>query len=163
MVEVLVMVALIGVIVMVAASVGESVRLKSRITGIVNNFISDFNRAKMLAAAENRYVAMIFNDDGHSYEVRKQDLVGNMNTDNWILVSEYNPKDTEQFFEPANVESFAVNSLGEIRKVPLAINAMPVSVKHAFSFNWHGNGYSAIMTIQAYGGLKVEKQNKPYN
>lgn len=162
-IELLVMVALIGIIVMVASTVSESIRLKSRIAGVVNNFISDFNRAKILAAAENRYVAFVFNPNGSSYDVLKQQLIGDLNTGNWTRISRFNPTETERFFETATVESFAVNSLGEIRKLPLVANSMPVSIQQVFSFNWHGNGYSAIMTIQAYGGLKIEKKNVPYN
>ena len=66
-VEMLVILALLSIIVVLTLRVGESVTSNSRITGLINNFLADFSQAKLLASAENRYVAITFSADGRSY------------------------------------------------------------------------------------------------
>jgi len=160
-VELLVILAILSVIVVLTLRVGESVTANSRITGLVNNFLADYSAAKLLASAENRYVAITFSGDGRSYTLQKQTDVSNPAL--WTHVKTVTPLSDRPFFDVGGVSDFAINSTGEVRAVPLAANANPINVALSFYIR-RGRGaatdpvaYLRTIRIFPYGGLKVEK------
>jgi len=160
-VEMLVTLALLSIIVVLTLRVGESVTSNSRITGLINNFLADFSQAKLLASAENRYVAITFSADGRSYSILKQTDVSDYTA--WTLVKTEMPLSDRTFFSSTDVSDFAINSTGEVRSLPININASPAGVILKF-FIRKGLGrstdeiaYNRTIQIFPYGGLKVEK------
>jgi prepilin-type N-terminal cleavage/methylation domain-containing protein len=161
-VEMLVTLALLSIIVVLTLRVGESVTANSRITGLINNFLADFSQAKLLASGENRYVAVTFSADGRSYSIRKQTDVSDYTA--WTLVKTEIPLSDRTFFNTVDVSDFAINSTGEVRSLPININASPTGVILKF-FIRKGLGrstdeiaYNRTIQIFPYGGLKVEKK-----
>ena len=162
LIELLITMLLLAMVVAMALRVGESVTSNSRITGLINNFLADFSQAKLLASAENRYVAIIFSPDRRSYTLQKQTDVSVYT--GWTLVKTVTPFSDRTFFDSANVSDFAVNSTGEVRALPININASPAGVILKFYIR-KGKGtaidpiaYNRTIQIFPYGGLKVEKK-----
>lgn len=161
-VELLVTMALLSIIVVLSLRVGESVTANSRITGLINNFLADFSQAKLMASAENRYVAVTFAADGRSYSILKQTDVSDYTT--WTLVKTEMPLSDRTFFNNAGVSDFAVNSTGEVRSLPININASPAGVILKFFIRKKLGtptdeiAYNRTIQIFPYGGLKVEKK-----
>ena len=162
LIELLITLALLSVIVVLALRVGESATANSRITGLINNFLADFSQAKLLASAENRYVSVTFDATGHSYTIRKQTDVSDYTS--WTLVKTVTPLSDRTFFAVADVSDFAINSTGEVRSLPININASPAGAILKF-FIRKGKGlagdaiaYNRTIQIFPYGGLKVEKE-----
>lgn len=162
MVELLVVLLLLGVLVVLTLSIGDSVTSNSRITGLINNFLADFNQAKLLASAENRYVAITFANDGRSYTLQKQtDDVSDYTT--WTQVKTITPFSDRPFCTAGAVSNFAVNSTGEVRALPIVINSNPVNITLVFyirkgrGFSTDPIAYQRTIQIFPYGGIKVEK------
>ena len=160
-VELLIVLLLLGILVALTLGIGDSVTTNSRITGLINNFLADFSSAKLLASAENRYVAITFSNDGRSYTLQKQTDVSNYN--NWTLVKTVTPFSDRTFFNTGTLSDFAINSTGEVRTLPININSNPVNVSLVFYIR-RGRGtssdpiaYQRTIQIFPYGGLKVEK------
>lgn len=161
-VELLVTLALISIIVVMSLRVGESVTANSRITGLINNFLADFSQAKLVASAENRYVAVTFAADGRSYSILKQTDVSSYV--DWTLIKTVEPLSDRSFCTAADVSDFAVNSTGEVRSLPININASPAGVILKFFIRKKQGtptdeiAYNRTIQIFPYGGLKVEKK-----
>jgi prepilin-type N-terminal cleavage/methylation domain-containing protein len=160
-VELLVVVAVLGILVVLSMKVGESVTSNSRITGLINNFLADFSAAKLLASAENRYVAITFSNDGRSYTIQKQTDVSVYTA--WTNVKTVTPLSDRAFFDHGAISDFAINSTGEVRTLPIVINSNPANITLVF-FIRKGRGvstdpiaYQRTLQIFPYGGLKVEK------
>jgi len=158
--ERLVILMLIGILVFLTLGIGDSVTANSRITGLINNFMADFSAAKQLAAAENCYVSITFEND-RSYTLRKQNVVSDYTQ--WTQVKTVTPFSDRPFFNAADVSNFAVNSTGQVRKLPININNNPEPVTLVFYIR-KGRGtatdpiaYQRTIQIFPYGGLKVEK------
>lgn len=170
LIELLVVLVLLSILVFLTLGVGESVTANSRITGLINNFLADFSAAKLLAAAENRYVAITFSPDGRSYTVQKladNDFVDGVLYNDWTTVKTVTPFSDRSFFNVADVSNFAVNSTGVVRMLEVDgsvdISNNPDNVSLVF-FIRKGRGvstdpiaYQRTIQIFPYGGLKVEK------
>jgi prepilin-type N-terminal cleavage/methylation domain-containing protein len=160
--ELLLVLVILGVLVALSLSVGDSVTSNSRITGLINNFLADYSAAKLLAASENRYVAITFANDGRSYTLQKQTDVSSYAS--WTHVKTVVPFSDRSFFASGEVSDFAINSTGEVRLLPLADPLpSPSSITLKFYIR-KGAGvasdpyaYQRTIQIFPYGGLKVEK------
>lgn len=159
-VELLVILAILAVVVSFSLRLGESVTANSRITGLINNFLADYNSAKLLASTENRYVAITFSADGRSYTLHRQTDITDYT--GWTEVKTVTPFSDRPFFTPGEVSDFAVNSVGQVRLLPINIALPPDNVALTF-FIRKGSGdageiaYRRSIQIFPYGGLKVEK------
>jgi prepilin-type N-terminal cleavage/methylation domain-containing protein len=162
-VELLITLVVLGVLVVMVVSIGESVTANSRITGLINNFLADFSQAKLLASAENRYVAITFSADGRSYSLFKQTDITITDIENWTPVKTITPFSDRPFFTPGALPDFAINSTGEVRPLPIDLSVAPSGITLNF-FIRKGQGldsdavaYTRTIQILPYGGLKVEK------
>lgn len=157
-VEMLVIVAVLGVLVIFTLRIGESVMSNSRITGLINNFLADYSSAKLLASTENRYVAIVFSNDGGSYTIQKQTNISNNAI--WTAVKTVTPFSDRGFFNNAQVSDFAINSMGEVRLLPIDTSTPPDNVSLVFFIRTNKGdkvAYQRTIQIFPYGGLKVEK------
>jgi Tfp pilus assembly protein FimT len=155
-VELLVTLLFLSIVIVMVAQIGPSVTANARFTGMMNNFQADYSAAKLLASAENRYVAVIFSTDGHSYSIQKQTDILNFN--NWTLVKTVTPF-TDQVFNAGDLSSFAVNSTGEVQAYPIP-NPLgaPSNIELKFYIEVKGKKtYSRTIKIFPYGGFKIEK------
>lgn len=164
-VELLVVMLFLAIVIAMSLRIGDSVAANSRITGLINNFVADFNSAKLLASTENRYVAITFAADGRSYTLQKQADVTNFNT--WTTIKTVVPISGGVFFNAGDVSDFAVNSMGEVRLLksdgtPDLTTALG-TISQALHIRKRPGGttepvlYRRTIQIFPYGGLKVEK------
>jgi Tfp pilus assembly protein FimT len=155
-VELLVTLLFLSIVIVMVAQIGPSVTANSRFTGMMNNFQADYSSAKLLASAENRYVAIIFSSNGHSYSIQKQTDITNFN--NWTLVKTVTPF-SSQAFNAGDLSSFAVNSTGEVHPYPIPTPlGAPGNIELKFYIEVKGKKtYSRTIQIFPYGGLKIEK------
>lgn len=156
LIELLVVLALLSVIVVMVAQIGPSVTAQARFSGLINNFQADYSAAKLLAAAENRYVSITFSSDGRSYSLQKQTDITNF--DSWTPVKTVTPF-SDQTFNAGSLSSFAVNSTGEVRAYPVTLPlSVPTNINLTFYLEVKGKkAYQRTIQIFPYGGLKVEK------
>jgi prepilin-type N-terminal cleavage/methylation domain-containing protein len=157
LIELLITLALLSIIVVMVARIGPSVTAQSRFRGLVNNFQADYASAKLLASTENRYVAITFSADGHSYIIQKQTDITNYTT--WTQVKKVTPLSDLAFFDSGEVADFVVNSTGEVRPFPVP-NPLgsPTNITLKFYIKSQGKKvYQRNIQIFPYGGLKVEK------
>jgi Tfp pilus assembly protein FimT len=164
-IELLVVMLFLAIVIAMSLRIGDSVAANSRITGLINNFLADFNSAKLLASTENRYVAITFAADGRSYTLQKQADITNFNT--WTRIKTVVPVGGGVFFNAGGVSDFAVNSTGEVRLLKsdgtpdLATALGTISQALHIRKRPGGSGdpilYRRTVQIFPYGGLKVEK------
>lgn len=161
LVELLITMFILAVLIVMVARIGENVTANSRISGLINNFLADFSQAKLIASAENRYVAITFSSDGFSYAISKQTDITDPTT--WTLVKTVRPLSDRTFFNTGEVSDFAINSTGEVRPLPIDLTVSPSGTSLRF-FIRKGRGlstdeiaYDRTIQILPYGGLKVEK------
>jgi Tfp pilus assembly protein FimT len=157
-VELLIVLTFISILVFVSMRISDSVTANSRITGLINNFLADFSQAKLLAAAENRYVSIIFSPNGNSYTIQKQTDISDYAT--WTLVKTVRPFNDKIFYNLGDVSDFAINSTGEVRNMPINIANSPTQVTLVFYVlnNRGAVDFTRTIRIFPYGGLKVEKK-----
>lgn len=164
-VELLVVMLFLAIVIAMSLRIGDSVAANSRVTGLVNNFLADFNSAKLLASTENRYVAITFATDGRSYTLQKQADITNFNT--WTKIKTVVPVGGGVFFNAGDVNDIAVNSTGEVRLLksdgtPDLTTALG-TISQALHIRKRPGGstdpilYRRTIQIFPYGGLKVEK------
>ena len=106
--------------------IGENVTANSRITGLINNFLADFSQAKLLASAENRYVAITFSADGRSYTIPSRPTSPTPPPGRWSRPSGRFRDRT--FFDAGDVSDFAINSTGEVRPLPIDPTPSPSGI-----------------------------------
>jgi prepilin-type N-terminal cleavage/methylation domain-containing protein len=158
-VELLVAVALLGIVLLMGLYLGKGQVQRADFTSSINQFIADLNYARQLASRENRYVAIDFNDNGSGYTILVQRAVGIdlSNPDSYSINKTVEPMNGEQFISGAT--DFAVNSMGIIRAYPVAINSNPITVTFDI-FKRDPNSrdivYQKRLTIFPTGGVKVE-------
>ena len=160
-VELLITMFMLAVLVVMVARIGENVSASSRMTGLINNFLADFSQAKLIASAENRYVAITFSPDGLSYIISRQTDITDLTA--WSPVKTVKPFSNRVFFSASGVSDFAINSTGEIRPLPIDLTQSPSGTTLKFYMR-KGRGastdavvYNRTIQILPYGGLKVEK------
>lgn len=157
LIELLITLFMLSILVVMVIQIGPSVTAQSRFRGLINNFQADYASAKLLASAENRYVAITFSSDGRSYTIQKQTDITNYN--NWTLVKNVTPLGDKAFCDSGEVADFVVNSTGEVRAfpVPNPLGA-PTNIQLKFNYRAKGNKvYQRTIQIFPYGGMKVEK------
>ncbi len=158
LIELMITLVMLSILVVMVIQIGPSVTAQSRFRGLLNNFQADYASAKLLASAENRYVAITFSADGRSYTIQKQADITNYNA--WTLVKTVTPlSDNMSFFASGEVEDFAVNSTGEVRAFPVP-NPLGAPTNIYLRFNYKSKGkrvYQRTIQIFPYGGMKVEK------
>jgi|GEM_PF-3942413 len=160
LIEVLIVVALVMILVMMISSTQD---IAPRLNALVNNFISSLQQAKTIAGSENRLVAVQFVQDSYRerwrIEIRKQDLVGNLNLAQWEKVAEYDPPYVQDFFETGQVTDFVVGSLGDIRTLPILPNTQPTGIIETFRIKKSGKTFVSVIRIYPYGGYKIERRS----
>ena len=62
--ELLVTLAVLGMLVAVGAKLGQRTMQRADFTTAINTFVADYNFSRMMASRDNRYVAIDFNDNG---------------------------------------------------------------------------------------------------
>ncbi len=159
----LVAIAIMAVLLVLSLQVGRSTMQRASMTAAINEFVADFNYARLLATRENRYVAFDFNDDGSGYTMRILRRVSlnpqlEASYDNHKIAS---PMNGEPCFSGAS--DFAVNSMGIIRSYPVNPNTNPTSVTLNFFKAKTGSDpdtpvidYQKTITIFPTGGIKIE-------
>ena len=156
LIELLVVVFFLSIVLTMAITIGRSVTQKSYFSGGVNKFVSDFAYAKQVAARENRLVTVNFNSNGRSYDIRRQNRIGDLTQ--WTGIKSTEAMDGKVFFDAGTVQDFAVNSMGEVFQYPLAADPQPVQLSLGFFIRNQSGGtdYQANVIIFGYGGIKVE-------
>jgi prepilin-type N-terminal cleavage/methylation domain-containing protein len=162
-IEMLITMAVMGLVLVLGLRIGRSTIQKASITAAINAFVADFNYARSLAARENRYVAMVFNDEGTSYTIRIQKLVSldPQFENSYKDQKTASPMNGDPCFTPD--ENFAVNSTGVIRKYPVDPNSNPITISMKFFKTRTGvtgssptKDYEKTVTIFPTGGIKIE-------
>jgi Tfp pilus assembly protein FimT len=163
--ELVVVVTLIGIITVIGASIGSRVFKSAKMATITNRLISDINFAKMLASRESKFIAITFENEGTSYRVRKQKDFGDLV--NFEDVKRVRPLEGEVFFRIADVNSFAVNSTGEIFSYSESggVSGDPTQIKLTLIIKKSKTGDDSTtnvalhkkLLLYPYGGVKIEK------
>jgi prepilin-type N-terminal cleavage/methylation domain-containing protein len=155
-IELLVTLAIIGVLLIVTVGVGRSAIQRASFTNVLNQFVADVSYARQLASRLNRYVAIDFDDAGRYYVIKVQDKIGNYTdfSDNKTV----DPLSGREFF--ANATDFAVNSMGIVRGFPVVANSPPITVTIDFLQKNRSSGdvdYKKKVTVFSSGGIKIEE------
>jgi prepilin-type N-terminal cleavage/methylation domain-containing protein len=162
-VEMLVAIAITALILVLSLQMGRSSIQRSTFTAAINQFVADFNYARLLATRENRCVAFDFNNDGATYTIRVLRGVGldPQDADNYRSQKTGSPMDGEACFSGAT--DFAINSMGVIRQYPVDPNSNPITVTLNFYKAKKGTEsttlvkyYQKTITIFPTGGIKIE-------
>lgn len=162
-VELLITIALIGIVVVISVGLGRSAVQRAAFTSAVSNFVADFSYMKQLAARENRYVALKFSNDGMTYNILRQRSV----TDKTVFDAVAEKRNIKPLgdrpFWTTN-QDFAVNSKGEVFKfksggTDLEKDPSQVTLTFFIKKNPHVDSYDYRKNVflYPYGGIKVEK------
>ncbi len=163
-VELLVVIALFGIIVAMVASVGPAVRQRARLNSTVNGLVSDLNLAKQMASAEGRFIAVEFSNDGTFYRLWKQKNIAVFSTTidstDWELIKKVDPLDGEAFFKTGKVTNFVFTTTGTVRLLSI-VNTAPANVTLQIIIK--ESRYSPIVAftkeikVFPYGGIRIEE------
>jgi prepilin-type N-terminal cleavage/methylation domain-containing protein len=156
LIEMLVAIAVLSIVVFLSFSVGRSAMHRASYSGTVNRFISDVSSIKQLAAMENRFAALVFNNDGTSYTIQKQTAIGAFN---WTPISRVEAGDGKEFYDKATiVAGIAVNSRGEIFKYPVGVASLPESLNiQLYTKTGTKIDYKKTIIIFSNGGIQIER------
>ncbi len=163
--ELMVVVALFGLLLLLSVNISSNMIAKSKFSGGVNKIIADITYAKELASKENRWVKVNFKNDGKTYTIEEQKVIGDLTQ--FEVVKTRQPMEGKMFFNPGgnDVTDFAINSRGEVKKVSDLSNptAQPSEIILTVWIR-KGDGslsnpviYQRTIRIYPYGGIKVEK------
>ncbi len=158
LVELLVGLAIFGLLAVMAVSFGRSSLQRASFSSAVNTFLSDFSSVKQQAATENRYMVIDFNAAGTGYVIRRQQNLDDFA--NWDAVRTITPMDGMQFFLPGSAQDFVVNSVGEVFTFPIAGTPQPVQVSMNFFIYKRGTtlvDYQRLVRIFPTGGIKIDE------
>lgn len=167
-VELLIVIAVFGVIVVMVATISPAIAQKSKLNRAANELISDLTMAKQLASTENRYVAVDFSDDGKSYTIRKQYDIMYFDADpnnldeesSWVHVKTAKPLDGDKFFKPEDITDFAFSSTGQVRLFDFD-NPDPTKIELTVFIERRrsaGNmDLSKKIKVYPYGGIRIEE------
>ena len=111
LVELMIVLAIAGVLLMMSIGIADSVIRRSEFSGAITSLVADITQAKQIAARDNRYVAVIFNTDNRSYTLRVQENI--TSTTSWRDLRTVRALDGMVFFDSSSstVKNFAVSSL----------------------------------------------------
>jgi len=161
LIEVLVVTAIIGVMAVVSIQIGRSVIQRTSSVSAINTFVSDVSSIKQSAAKENRYFAIMFNADGVSYKIQRQTNIADFTT--WTDISTVKPLEGKEFFDKTIVagawKGFAINPIGMVYNLPVAIGAAPASQSLNFRLPGRNPGtyeFSKNILIYSNGGIKID-------
>lgn len=164
-IELLVTIAILGIIVVMVATISPSIIQRTKLNGVVNELLSDLNMAKQIASSENRYVMIDFSDDGSFYTLRKQhdpmvfDISDVEDENIWQTIKKVRPLDDAKFFETGGVTDFALSSTGQTRLLdefnpdPAQITLEICVKKRQVSGDVD---YIKKIIVYPYGGIKLE-------
>lgn len=176
-IEIMITVAVLAIFLALSLNVGRSSMQRATFTAAVNQFVADFYYARQLASIENRYVAIVFNNNGRSYEIVVQRDIETLPTADpatyvvnktVVPITGADPDRGDLFFDGAAARDFAFNSTGVVRAFPVVANSDPISFNLTF-FRLHGDsqdGANAVIdyqrTIWVYpsGGVKIENTKR---
>ncbi len=160
--ETLVTLAVLGVFVVLSINFSRSSIQRASFNAAFNRFVADFYYARQIAARENRYAGIIFNNNGRSYEIVIQREIQipptTADPNTYVVKNTISPLDGEEFFDGAAATNFAFNSTGLVRAIPVVFDSDPIQ----FSLNFFKKYKDSIVyqkTIRVYpsGGIKIEK------
>jgi len=160
LIELLVTIAIMAMLMTMAISVGRHSIQKADFTAGLNQFVADVSYARQLAARENRYVAIDFNEEGTAYDMLVQRSLSRdpYDTSNYFKEkSEVKPLNGKVFVK--GQMDFAVNAMGIIRPYPVKYTDNPISVTFNFVQEETGSGIMIAkkkITLFPAGGIKIE-------
>ncbi len=164
-IELVITISILGIIVVMIATVSPSIIQRTKLNGVVNELLSDINMAKQIASSENRYVIIDFSEDGSFYTLRKQydpmtfDISDLEDEDIWQTIKKVRPLDDAAFFETSGVTDFALSSTGQTRLLDSS-NPDPVQVTLEVCIKRKQVSgdvdYTKKIIIYPYGGVKLE-------
>jgi len=158
--ELMITLVILGIFAALSLSIARTAVERASFTTAINQFVSDFYFARQLAARENKYVALVFDDNGRSYSMRiLNSMIANPALEeNYIVLKEVEPMPEKQFF--AGVTSFAVSPTGVIRVYPVNLDATPISFSLTFLRETSLPGEKGFQkTIRVYpsGGIQIDR------
>ncbi|MCX6583169.1 MAG: prepilin-type N-terminal cleavage/methylation domain-containing protein [Candidatus Aminicenantes bacterium] len=161
--ELMITLVILGIFAALSVSIARTAVERASFTTAINQFVSDFYFSRQLAARENKYVAIVFNNNGRSYTMRiLNSMIANPELEaNYIELKEVEPMPEKQFF--AGVTSFAFSSTGVIRAYPVDLDAAPASFSLTFLRETSLPGEKGFeKTIQVYpsGGIKIDRSSR---
>lgn len=167
LIELLVVIALLGIVAVMTVSVGRSAIQRAGMSNTINKFISDVSKMKQIAARENRYMVIEFNNDGRSYSLKKQRTIGDLN--NWDdaysgASNRVSPSGEKVFFDTSVLpissrKGIAFKSTGEVYLYPIPTNPTPAAQEfHFFMSKGTLRDYKRKVTLFPTGGVKVENE-----
>ncbi len=163
-IEILVTLAIFGAILAVSVNLGKAAAQRTNLSNAVNKFVADYSYARMLASRDNRYVAIVFEEDGTGYSILVQRKIGDDLTqaENYDVDKVVRPMDNEVFFEHAVTTSFAVNSMGMVKAFPVNPNNPPITVILDFFVKdkvLDEIDYEQTITLFPTGGIKIDQRD----
>lgn len=160
LIEILITLLVFGILAVVSINVGLSSIKRASFNAAFNRFIADFYYTRQVAAQENRYAAIIFNNNGQSYDIVVQKNIqtpptADVNT--YVHNKTVFPMDGEEFFDGSNATNFAFNSTGIVRAFPVNINSTPIQVSLTFFKKSRGSKvFQKTIRVYPSGGIKIE-------
>ncbi len=160
LVEILITLIVFGLLAVLSINFGLSSIKRASFNAAFNRFIADFYYARQLAAKDNRYAAIIFNNTGTSYDIVVQKDIqtpptADVNT--YIVDKTVRPMNGEEFFDGSKATDFAFNSTGIVRAFPVDLNSDPIQFSLTFfKKDKGGKVYQKTVRIYPSGGIKIE-------
>jgi len=160
--ETLVTLTVLGVFVVLSINFSRSSIQRASFNAAFNRFIADFYYTRQIAARENRYAGIIFNNDGRSYDIVIQREIQTPPTtadpDTYIVKKTISPLDGEEFFDGTTVTNFALNSTGLVRAIPVIVDSAPIQFSLNFFKKYKGSTiFKKTIRIYPSGGIKIEQ------
>lgn len=162
--ELLITMAILAVFIGMTMNLGRGSLQRAKFTDAFNQFVADFYSARQMAALENKYVAMVFDQQGRFYTIRIQKGIDEDpgTEDSYEDYKKVDPLLGEKFFEFIGAEdNFAINAVGTVRTYPVNVQKAPISVTIRF-FKTHevtgAEDYSKTVWIYPSGGIKIDKK-----
>jgi len=163
--ETLVTLAVLGVFVVLSINFSRSSVQRASFNVAFNQFVADFYYTRQLAARENRYAGIIFNNNGASYdiviqrEIQTPPTTADPNT--YVIKKTVFPLDGEEFFDGNTTTNFALNSTGLVRAIPVITDSAPIQFSLNFFKKYKDSiVFERIMRVYPSGGIKIEKTKR---
>ena len=158
-VELLVALAIFGILAVLAINMGRSSMQRAAFSSAVNSFVSDFSSVKQQASMENRYMVIDFNAGGTGYTILRQRNLDDFT--NWQPVRTVSPMEGKPFFAAGEASDFMVNSTGEVFAFPVTGTIpQPTNINMSFFIYKPGTSqvdYQRQVRIFPTGGIKIDQ------
>lgn len=160
LVETMITLAVLAIFAVLSINFGLSSIKRASFNAAFNQFIAAFYHARQLAAKDNRHTAIIFNNNGTSYDIVVQKHIETLpiaDASTYIVNKSVRPMDGEEFFDGSKATDFAFNSTGIVRAFPVDLNSDPIQFSLTF-FKIDRGRKVFQKTIRVYpsGGIKIE-------